>query len=110
MTKSGTSTLEPFDPEIKRTFRRIRKLVEARVSPKRERPIMEETPAPVGVVGVENPRTLMEYAQPSIEGTASCIRRPEIQANRFELKPFYVNMIQNLIQFHDCPLKILISI
>ena len=50
---------------------------------------MEETPAPVGAVGVENPRrTLMEYAQPSIEGTASCIRRPEIQANRFELKPW----------------------
>ena len=99
MTRSGTSTLEPFDPEIERTFKRIRNLVEARVSPKRERPIMEETPAPVGpvgAVGVENPRrTLMEYAQPSIEGTASCIRRPEIQANRFELKPSYVNMIQN---------------
>ena len=32
--------------------------------------------------GVENPRrTLMEYDQPSIDGTASCIRKPAVQAN-----------------------------
>ena len=107
MTRSETSTLEPFDLEIERTFKRLRDLVEARVSPKRERPIMEETPvigagnmegvgngAAVGAARVQNHRrTLMEYAQPSIEGTASCIKRPEIQANRFELKPSYVNMI-----------------
>ena len=70
---------------------------------------MEETPAPVGPVGVgavgaENPRrTLMEYAQPSIDGIASCIRKPQVQANNFELKPSYVNMIQNSIQFHGLP-------
>ena len=72
---------------------------------------MEETPvrgaanivgagngAAVGVAGVENPmRTLMEYAQPSIYGTALCIRKHAIQANNFELKPSYVNMIQNSI-------------
>ena len=64
-------------------------MVEERVSPKRERPEMDETPfrgaaniagasngAAVGAAGVENPRrTLMEYAQPSIDGTASCIRK-----------------------------------
>ena len=44
MIRSGTSTLEPFDPEIEGTFRRLRNLVKARVSPKREKPIMEETP------------------------------------------------------------------
>ena len=81
MTRSGTSTLEPFDPEIERTFRRLRDLVEARVSLKRERPIMEETPvlgaanmegAGNGAARVQNDRrTLMEYAQPSIDGTAS---------------------------------------
>ena len=74
MTKNSTSTLEPFDPEIERTFRRLRNLVEERVSPKRKRPEMEETPvrgvvniadagngAAVGAAGVENPRrTLME--------------------------------------------------
>ena len=117
MTRSGTSTLEPFDPEIERTFRRLRDLVEARVSPKRERLIMEETPvlgasnmegvgngAVVGVAGVQNNRrTLMEYAQPSIDGTASCIRKPQVQANNFELKPSYVNMIQNSVHLHGLP-------
>ena len=71
MTRSGTSTLEPFDPEIKRTIRRLRNLVEERVSPKRERPKMKETlvrgaanieGAGNGAVGVQNNRrTLMEY-------------------------------------------------
>ena len=70
---------------------------------------MEETLAPVGsvgagAVGAENPRkTLMEYSQPSIDGTASCIRNPTVQAKNFELKPSYVNMIQNSVQFHGLP-------
>ena len=107
MTISSTSTLKPFDPEIERTFKRLRNLVEARVSPKRERPYMVETPilgaanmaevgngAIVGVVRVQNERrTLMEYAQPFIDGTASCIRKPSVQANNFELKLSYVSMI-----------------
>ena len=106
MTKNKNSNLEPFDPEIERTLRWLRNLVDEKVTPKKERPIMEEqvlgaaniagvgNGAAVGAPRVDNHRrTLMEYAQPSIEGIASCIRRPEIQANRFELKPSYVNMI-----------------
>ena len=87
MTRSSSSQLEPFDPEIERTFCRLRNLVEARVSPKKERQEMDETPtieaATVAGVGNEaaveaqkHRRTLMEYAQPSIDGTASCIRKP----------------------------------
>ena len=30
-------------------------------------------------------------------------RKPPIQANNFELKPSYVNMIQNSVQFHGLP-------
>ena len=96
MTRKNTSTLEPFDLEIERTLRRLRNLVEEKVSPKKERPTMEETRvfgdanitgagngaavgAAVGVAvgatgGGNHRRTLMEYAQPFIEGTASCIR------------------------------------
>ena len=113
MTRNNTSTLEPIDPEIKRTFRSLRNLVEEKVSPKKERPTMEETRVlgvaniagtDNGAVVVENPmRTLMEYAQPSIEGTASCIRKPAVHANQFELKSSYVNMIQNSVQFHRLP-------
>ena len=117
MTRNNTSTLEPFDPEMERTLRRLRNLVEEKVSPKKERSIMEETRvlvianiagagnrAAVEAAGVENlMRTLMEYAQPLIEGTASCIRKPAVHANQFELKPSYVNMIQNSVQFHGLP-------
>ena len=60
--------------------------------------------AAVGAARVQNNRkTLMEYAQPSIDGTVSCIRKPAVQANNFELKPSYVNMIQNSVQFHGLP-------
>ena len=76
MTRNSTSTLEPFDPKIKRTFRRLRNLVEPRVSPKRERLVMEETlvigatnmegagnGVAVGATRVQNERrNLMEYA------------------------------------------------
>ena len=116
MTRSNSSQLESFDPEIERTFRGPRNLAEARVSPKRERQEMDETPT-LGVANIErvgnettagaagaqnNRRTLMEYAQPSIEGTVSCIRKPAVQANNFKLKSSF------RIQFNsmDCLMKI----
>ena len=43
MTRNKSSTLEPFDPEIERTLRRLRNLVEEKVSPKKGGPTMEET-------------------------------------------------------------------
>ena len=78
---------------------------------------MDETPAlgVANVAGIANEvvaratkaqnhkRTLMEYAQPSIDGTVSCIRKLAIQANNFELKPSYVSIIQNSVQFHRLP-------
>ena len=80
MTRSSTSKIESFDPEIERTFHKLRNIVGKILSPRNQLVKMEKTPAPVGVaVGaawVENSRrTLMEYAQPSINGTASCIRK-----------------------------------
>ena len=117
MTRSRSSQLKPFDPEIERTFHRLQNLVEARISPRKERHEMDETLAirATNVAGVGNEavagaaraqnhrRTLMKYAQPSIDGTASCIRKPAVQANNFELKPSYVSMIQNSVQFHRLP-------
>ena len=64
-----------------------------------------------GATRVQNERRiLMKYAQSSIDGIASCIRKLQVQANNFELKPSYVNMIQNSVQFHGLPVKTLISI
>ena len=38
-----------------------------------------------------------------MDGTASWIRKPTVQANNFELKSSYINMIQNSVQFHGLP-------
>ena len=107
MTRSNTSNLEPFDSEIERTFRSLRKLVKEKIATVKEEPMkrQEGVVAPVGAgIGVENaPRTLMDYAQPSLSGTESCIRRPAIESDTFELKPSYVTMIQKSIQFHGLP-------
>ena len=43
MTRNNSSILEPFDLEIEKTLRRLCNLVEEKVSPKKERPTMEET-------------------------------------------------------------------
>ena len=106
MTRSSTSNLEPFDPEIERTFRRLRNLIEDNLS-LRKHVKMEETPPPVGAVGTgtaigavkaeDHRRTLTEYEQPSLDGTTSCIMRPAVRANNFELKPSYAQMIQNSV-------------
>ena len=106
MTRSSTSNLESFDSKIERTFQKLHNLVKENLSP-RKQVKMEETPAfratiraragirvvvrAIGEVGDQNDRrTLMEYVQPSIDETVSCIRKPVVQANNFELKPFYV--------------------
>ena len=44
MTRSSSSQLELFDPKIEITFHRLRNLVEARVSSKKERQEMDEPP------------------------------------------------------------------
>ena len=61
MTRSSTSKLEPFDPEIERIFHKLRNLVAKKLSPRNQSVKMEETLAPVGLVragvaGAENPR------------------------------------------------------
>ena len=45
----------------------------------------------------------MDYAQPSLSGTESCIIRPAIESFVFKLKPSYVTVIQNSVQFHGLP-------
>ncbi|GLT29120.1 hypothetical protein SLA2020_040060 [Shorea laevis] len=48
-------------------------------------------------------RTLREYGSPSMDDVASCIRKPAIQANNFEIKPTYIQMIQQSVQFSGLP-------
>ena len=52
MTRSSSSQLEPFDPEIERTFHHLWNLIETRVYPKKEKKEMDETLA-LGVANME---------------------------------------------------------
>ncbi|KAK5783943.1 hypothetical protein PVK06_038460 [Gossypium arboreum] len=45
------------------------------------------------------PRTMYDYAKPSLIGTESSIVKPAVAANTFELKPNTIQMIKQFIQF-----------
>ena len=38
-------------------------------------------------------RTLGEYGVPSLTGSQNCIVKPSIDANTFEIKPAYIQMV-----------------
>ena len=44
-------------------------------------------------------KTMVEYAQPTLGRTGSCIVQPAIQANNFEIKASTMNMVQHQCQF-----------
>ncbi|GKV23246.1 hypothetical protein SLEP1_g32996 [Rubroshorea leprosula] len=90
MTRSSGGDLVPFDPEIDRTFREFLR--------EQKQHIMAEEGE-----GQNNARTLGSYTTPSLEGIASSIRRPAIQANNFEIKPTIIQMIQQTVQFNFLP-------
>ncbi|GKV49749.1 hypothetical protein SLEP1_g56483 [Rubroshorea leprosula] len=90
MTHSSGGDLVPFDQEIERTFREF-------LREKKQNIMAEEGE------GQNNARTLGSYATSSLEGIASSIRRPAIQANNFEIKPAIIQMIQQTVQFSGLP-------
>ncbi|KAK5818852.1 hypothetical protein PVK06_023798 [Gossypium arboreum] len=53
------------------------------------------------IVAYQNPapRTMYDYAKPSLTGTESSIVRSTVAANNFELKPNTIQMIQQFFQF-----------
>ncbi|KAH7655760.1 hypothetical protein IHE45_18G032500 [Dioscorea alata] len=48
----------------------------------------------------EQQRTLANFAIPTVMGTQSSIVRPPITANNFELKPSFIQMLQQSAQFN----------
>ena len=44
-------------------------------------------------------RTMYDYARPSLGGTQTCIARPAVAANHFEIKPNVIQMVQQSVQF-----------
>ncbi|XP_019052070.1 PREDICTED: uncharacterized protein LOC109114208 [Nelumbo nucifera] len=74
----------PYDPEIERTL-----CIRLRAA----RQVRAETEE------MAEPRTMMDYAKPTLTGAALSIVRPAISANNFEIKPAIIQMIQNTVQF-----------
>ena len=60
---------------------------------KRRRPI------PLSNMADQEQKALRDYAMPSVNGAILSIRRPTIQANNFEIKPDFIHMIQQTVQF-----------
>ncbi|WRX08623.1 Retrotransposon gag domain - like 6 [Theobroma cacao] len=48
-------------------------------------------------------RTLRDYVVPLLQGLHQSIRKPSINANNFEIKPAYIQMIQSSVQFGGLP-------
>ena len=88
ITRAQKEKLEIFNLEIERTCRRLRKM-----AARRDGNMGEEVNEEVA------PRSLRDYARPSLDGAGSSIRRPPVQANNFEIKPAIIQMIQNTVQF-----------
>ena len=117
MRRESAKNLIPLDLEIKRTLKRIQR-------DKREAARMEQLPMgsmeddredDVGSIrggsihpDAENMDTMLlpirDYGYPSVV-TPPLIRRPEIQANNFELKSITLQLLQG-IQFHGSHMRI----
>ena len=74
------------DPEIERTFRLKRK--KQRIEEQRR-----EAGRNSNLVG-EEIRTLCDFITPGVQGIASSIARPAVDANNFELKPALISVEQ----------------
>ena len=48
-------------------------------------------------------RTMYDYAKPSLDGTRTCITRPTITANNFEIKPNIIQIVQQSVPFRGLP-------
>ncbi|KAL5555033.1 hypothetical protein UlMin_037269 [Ulmus minor] len=89
MRRARSLNVLPFDPEIDRTYRRLNR--ERRRS--QSAPTRQSAMDPLE--GGGNRRALRDYAAPNVAGTTSGIRRPAVQANNFEIKPSFIQMVQS---------------
>ena len=88
MRRARSLNLLPFDSEIDRTYRRLNR--ESRRS--QSAPTRQSAMDPLE--GGGNRRALRDYVAPNVAGTTSGIRRPAVQANNFEIKPSFIQMVQ----------------
>ena len=109
--RSKGAELDPYDSEIERTIRKLRKvrkqgsnqeavpMGDRTVNPNQTRNEEERIEENVARNNVVDQRALKDYSSPTLEGSVSSIRRPPIPVNNFEIKPAIIQMIQHSIQF-----------
>ena len=79
-TRSQHLKLEETNLEIEKHQRKIRKKKRGR-----ERTMANQQ--------ANQPRALEDYGVPSLTGSRNCIVKPSIDANNFEIKPAYIQMV-----------------
>lgn len=99
MTHSNKSNLFEQDSKIeRRLYRRVRQLTQDFESSNSLSMVEQE----------EQPRTLADYARPTLDGTQSSIVWPPFTTTIFELKPVFIQMVQQSCLFHGLPDEALI--
>ena len=113
MTRRNPSGPLLFDEEINHTVRRNQREIRRSLRyteneqeddtqpPTEEMAKNQDNQLPPAIAVNQNPtpRTMYDYAKPTLIGTESSIVRPAITANNFELKPNTTQMIQQFVQF-----------
>src|SRR3954465_14873408 len=104
---STTSKPLTFDPEIERTLRNIRRQKRSQMAGREEGEGTNIEQAATNEEGtgraIERSRKLKDYHTSITEGYGPSIVRPPIGQNNFELKPGFISMIQNHVQFFGLP-------
>ena len=91
MTRARSEELLPLDPEIDRTFHQyLRERYQAERGLRLALPMAEEQQQREPQ---ERIRSLMDYANPTMPGATSSIRRPPVAANNFEIKLAFIQLI-----------------
>ena len=89
-TRSKNQETLPFEDEIDRRFRQIRKFCQEKIETDR-------------MAGEEDQKSLRDYAMLQVTEIQTSIARPAITVTSFEIKPGTIQMIQNSIQFGGLP-------
>jgi len=88
------------DPEIKRTFHLRRK----KQNNEEQRHEVRRNPTNMAGGGDDQRRTLRDFITLGVQGIASSIARPNVNANNFELKSALISMVRQS-QFRETPLE-----
>ncbi|XP_070012296.1 uncharacterized protein [Nicotiana sylvestris] len=96
----SANNLLPLDPEIERTFHRLRREVDARSRIERELDIVVQS-QPIEMAGNEE-CAVIEIAMPSLANMTQAIVKPDI-TRHFDLKQYMVQLIQSTWLFVGLP-------